>query len=246
MKPTGNTVLITGGGTGIGLAVAKLLADKGNHVIVCGRRQEKLDEAKQATPELETHQCDVSEAEAREHLFETIRSNGHSVNVLINNAAIMRHYDLEDPESLDLDTIKRDIETNLLSVIALSTMFLPSLREQDGATIVNVSSPGGVVPVTGVPIYCATKAALHSYTMSLRYSLGDSVKVIEVYPPSVDTEMMSSVKLPTITCEDFAKRLLPRLEKGQEEIWVGEANVLKVLARLSVKRTLPFINRAVG
>ncbi len=178
------------------------------------------------------------------NLAEAVRADGHRVNLLVNNAASMQRYDLDESESLDLGAIRRDIETNLFAPIDLVNLLLPSLREEPGATIVNVSTPGGVVPVAGVPFYCASKAALHSYTQSLRYRLAGKVRVVEVYPPTVETEMTADVKLKKISVEEFTELLMARLEAGAEEIWIGESRILRLLARLAPSATFRLVNRA--
>jgi len=171
MKLSGNTILITGGGTGLGFAMARSFLGLGNEVFICGRRQEKLDEARRAAPGLRTLRCDVSEPDDRKRLLDAIRCEGYQVNVLVNNAASLHLYDLTRRSDLDLEAIRRDLMINVMAPIALVNLFLPELRKQPGATIINVSSPGGVVPISKVPIYCASKAALNSYTKSLREQL---------------------------------------------------------------------------
>jgi uncharacterized oxidoreductase len=244
MKLTGNTILITGGGTGLGLAMARSFLEQGNQVLVCGRRLEKLEEARRSLPSLQTYRCDVSNAGERKHLLDTVRSDGYQVNVLVNNAAVMRIYDLANAQKLDTETVLMDLQTNLAAPIEMVNLFLDRLRERPGATIINISSPGGLVPVARVPIYCASKAALHSYTLSLRHQLRGSVRVIEVYPPSVDTPMMEKVSLRTVSVEQFSRALMSRLAKGDEEIWLGESRYLPLMNRLAPGRTFQIVNRA--
>ena len=243
MKLTGNTLLITGGATGIGLGLARAFAARGNRVVICGRRREKLDQAREAVPELRTYRCDVSDADERRVLVRSIENDGLRPNVLINNAACMRPYDLAEPGELDTGALGRDIQINFAAPVEMIQLLLPVLQEQDGATIINVSSPGGVVPVAKVPIYCASKAALHSYTLSLRHQLADRIEVIEVYPPSVDTEMMNGVQLDKISVEEYTDGLLPRLAKGETEIWTGDARYLPLMSRLAPRKTFELVNR---
>jgi uncharacterized oxidoreductase len=244
MKLTDNTLLITGGGTGIGLGLAEAFLARDNRVLVCGRRQEKLDQARDALPGLQTYRCDVSDAAERGRLFQAIEADGLRPNVLVNNAACMRRYDLGEPESLDIEALRQDIQTNLAAPIEMVQLFLPVLRQQAGATVINVSSPGGLVPVAEVPIYCASKAALHSFTLSLRHQLAGCVEVIEVYPPSVDTEMMNGVQLDMISLEDFTRDLMRRLAKGDREIWIGQARYLPFMHRLAPGKTFRLVNRS--
>ena len=244
MKLDDNTVLITGGGTGIGLAMAKAFLERGNRVIICGRRREKLDEACDAAPGLTAYACDVSDEAGRRQLFESIRGDGLTVNVLINNAANMRVFDLTDPAKLDLDEAWADIRTNFFAPVALINLFLPTLRRQPNATIINVSSPGGVVPVTRVPFYCASKAALDSYTASLRHQLGEEIKVIELYPPSVDTAMMGPVEIRKISVDAFIGETMKRLARGADETWIGEGRYIPFLKRIAPKWTFGLVNRS--
>jgi len=244
MKLTGNTLLITGGGTGIGLGLAEAFLARDNRVLVCGRRQDKLDQARDALPGLQTYRCDVSDVTERERLFQAIEADGHRPNVLVNNAACMRRYDLGEPDSLDIEALRQDLQTNLAAPIEMVQLFLPVLRERTDATVINVSSPGGLVPVAEVPIYCASKAALHSFTLSLRHQLAGRVEVIEVYPPSVDTEMMTGVQLDMISLEDFTRELMPRLAKGNREIWIGDARYLPFMHRLAPGKTYRLVNRS--
>jgi uncharacterized oxidoreductase len=243
MKLSGNTILITGGSAGIGLGMARWFWKAGNRVLICGRQQQRLEATAAAHPGLQTYRCDLSDPEERRRLVEAVRGDGHRVNLLVNNAASMQRYDLDESESLDLEAVRRDIETNLLAPIDLVNLLLPSLREEPGATIVNVSTPGGVVPVAGVPFYCASKAALHSYTQSLRYRLAGKVRVVEVYPPTVETEMAADVKLKKISVEQFTELLMARLEADADEIWIGESRILRLLARLAPSRTFRLVNR---
>jgi uncharacterized oxidoreductase len=246
VKLTGNTILITGGGTGIGLGLAAAFAERGNEVIICGRRQEKLDEACRRVPGLRAHRCDVGDAADRQRLFDAIAADGLAIDVLINNAACMRPYDFTQPDALDGEGLHRDIRANLLAPIEMIRLFLPMLRERGRGTIINVSSPGGVVPVARYPIYCASKAAMINFTRSLRHQLGEEVKVITLYPPSVDTAMMAGVGLPTISVEECNDEVMKRLARGRDEIWIGEARYVPVLSRLMPKRIFDIVNKAAG
>ncbi|MBW2422424.1 MAG: SDR family NAD(P)-dependent oxidoreductase [Deltaproteobacteria bacterium] len=233
MKLTGNSILVTGGGTGIGRVMAAGFLERGNRVAICGRREEMLQEARQAHPTLETYVCDVSDAEARQLLHDRLARDGFVPNVIINNAAVMRTYDLADSQALDLDQIEHDLRINFLAPVALNTLFLPLLQRQANAVIMNVSSPGGLVPIANVPIYCAAKAALHSYCESLRAQLAGSVEVIEMVPPSVETAMMDQVDIHKISAAEFADELFRRLAKGGDEIWVGEGRYIKWIHRVA-------------
>lgn len=188
MKPTGNTILITGGTSGIGLAAAQALQAQGNTVIIAGRRQALLDQAAAATPGLQTLALDVSNIAALPTFAADLIARFPALNVLINNAGIMVAEDvLATPDG----TAAATITTNLLAPIALTAALLPHLRAQPTATVVNVTSGLAFVPLASTPTYSATKAALHSYTQSLRHQLrGTSVEVLEWAPPAVQTDLM--------------------------------------------------------
>jgi len=189
MKIEGNTVLITGGGTGIGFALADALVKAGNEVIICGRRESVLKEAKQKLPQLHIKVCDVSVERQRKALVSWISSNFKNFNMLINNAGIQRMIDFTSGES-NRNTDEDEIDINLKAPIRLCELFVPLLMKQKQAAIVNVSSGLGFCPIAVMPVYCATKAAMHSFTVSVRHQLRKtSVKVFEIIPPIVDTDL---------------------------------------------------------
>lgn len=244
MKLTGNTILITGGGTGIGLGLARAFAERGNEVVICGRRQEKLDEACRQVPGLRAHRCDVSEGADRQRLLDAIAADGLAINVLINNAACMRPYDFSEPEKLDIEAVQQDITANFVAPMEMIRLFLPMLRTRERPTIINVSSPGGVVPIAHFPIYCASKAAMISFSHSLRRQLAETAEVITLYPPSVDTAMMKGVDLRTVSVEKCTLEIMKRLAKGRDEVWIGEARYLPILSRLMPRRIIDIVNKA--
>src|SRR5438132_9150364 len=190
MKMTDNTILITGGGSGIGRALAEAFHKLDNQVIIAGRGQKTLNETIAANPGMKSVTLDVSDPKSIQSFAEKIRKDYPSLNVLINMAGIMRPEDLlEKPD--DLSTAESTVATNLLGPIRLTTALLPSLRKQPHGTIMNVSSGLAFVPFATTPTYCATKAAIHSYTQSLRYQLKTTnVEVIELIPPYVQTTLM--------------------------------------------------------
>jgi uncharacterized oxidoreductase len=165
MKTKGNTVLITGGASGIGLALAQEFVSAGNTVIVCGRTEARLQEAKRIVPQLHVKRCDVSKAKERTDLFDFIGSNHDSLNILVNNAGIQRMIDLTHGVSPLLEG-DDEIEINLRAPIHLSSLFVPLLSRHEEAAIINVSSGLAFVPLAVAPIYCATKAAtfIHSFS----------------------------------------------------------------------------------
>ncbi|MEY2486908.1 MAG: putative oxidoreductase [Verrucomicrobiota bacterium] len=190
MKTTDNTIIITGGGSGIGRGLAEAFLHLGNQVIIAGRGQKTLDETTAANPGMKSVTLDVSDPKSIASFTAQLTKDFPSLNVLINNAGIMQPENLlENPG--DVSNAEKTITTNLLGPIRLTAALLPSFRKQPRATIMNVSSGLAFVPFAMAPTYCATKAALHSYTQSLRYQLkSTNIDVIELIPPYVQTTLM--------------------------------------------------------
>lgn len=189
MKISGNTVLITGGGSGIGLALAEKLLERKNKVIICGRRKGPLKAAQTRMRAIHFRVCDISKARSRQTLVDWVLSEFKQLNVLVNNAGIQRQVDLLKG-TRDLPQADDEIATNLIAPIHLSAQLLPHLKRKKSAAIINISSGLAFTPIAGVPVYCATKAALHSWSLSLRHQLRHtSVRIFEVAPPMVATEL---------------------------------------------------------
>jgi uncharacterized oxidoreductase len=190
MKTTDNTILITGGGSGIGRGLAEAFHRLGNQVIIAARGQKSLDETTAANPGMKSVTLDVSDPKSIQSFAAQVTKDFPSLNVFINMAGIMQPENLlEKPD--DLPTAEKTITTNLLGPIRLTAALLPSLWKQPRATIMTVSSGLAFVPFAMTPTYCATKAAIHSYTQSLRYQLkATNVDVIELIPPYVQTTLM--------------------------------------------------------
>ncbi len=194
MKKGGNTVLITGGTTGIGLELARAFIEAGSEVIACARTEENLNQAKDQLPKLHVKKCDVSKEAEREALYEWTISNFKNLNILVNNAGIQRMIDFKKGLVDLLEHKMRDgadeIEINLSAPIYLTALFTPYLMKQKEAAIINVSSGLAFYPKRELPVYCATKAGLHLFSQVLRLQLeGTSVKVFEVIPTIVDTNL---------------------------------------------------------
>lgn len=220
-----SSILITGGGSGIGLAFAKRLSAIGHEVIVVGRRLEQLAKAKEDCPELHTLQGDVGSEEGRVTLAATINAEFPQVNVLINNAGIQNRLPpFTDPEQLNLwHRHKQEIEINFEAPIHLTTLLLPQLLTHDIGMVANVSSGLAFVPMSIMPTYCATKAALHSYTLSLREQLkSSSVKVIEIIPPAVNTDL-GGAGLHSFgeNLDEFADHIMASVFENDECVEVG-------------------------
>lgn len=192
MNVKDNTILITGGASGIGRGLAEAFHNLGNLVIISGRRQEALDEVTAANPGMQSLRLDIADPADVTDFAEKITAFYPKLNVLINNAGIMQSEDLATaPDYLDI--AENTIATNLLGPIRLTAALLPHLQAQRHAAVLTVSSGLAFVPMAATPTYCATKAAIHSYSMALRHQLRDtSVQVIEIVPPYVQTELQGA------------------------------------------------------
>lgn len=234
MKVSGNTILVTGGSNGIGLALAKKFVELGNEVIITGRRQDKLDAAKQELPKLHVIRSDGGDKNDVAALAREMHEKFPKLNVLVNNAGVMIYRNLSAPA--DLDELTSEIDVNLSGPIRLTSALIDLLRANQG-TIINVSSGLAFVPLQAAPIYCATKAAMHSYTITLRQQLADhGVEVIELMPPTVKTDLApmpedKSVKV--ITTDELVDATMKALGKGATEIRPGQANSLRFMSRFA-------------
>jgi uncharacterized oxidoreductase len=196
MKLTDNTILITGGGSGIGRGLAESFHGLRNHVIIAGRRRQVLDQTTKANPGMKSVVLDIENPESIRAVAAQMAREYPGLNVVINNAGIMREEDLPtQPDNLaDAEAIVR---TNLLGPIRLTAALLGQLQRQAHSAIVNVSSGLAFVPLAVTPTYCATKAAIHSYTQSLRYQLmGTATEVVELIPPYVATDLLNGASDP--------------------------------------------------
>jgi uncharacterized oxidoreductase len=189
MKTTGNTILITGGGSGIGRGLAEAFHKLGNKVIIAGRRRQVLDETTAANPGMAAAVLNIEDAASIRSFAQKLATDFPALNVVIHNAGIMRPEDLlNKPDAADAEAI---VTTNLLGPIRLTAALLPQLQKQPHATIMTVSSGLAFVPLALTPTYCATKAAIHSWSESLRYQLkSTNIEVVELAPPYVQTELM--------------------------------------------------------
>ncbi len=249
MKINGNTILITGGATGIGFELAQAFIKEGNDVIICGRRENKLKDAKSKLLQIHTRVCDLSKQKEREALYNWVKSEFKDINILVNNAGIQRMVDFKKGIS-ELSAGEDEIDINLKAPIHLSAYFIPDLLKQKESAIINVSSGLGFVPIAFMPVYCATKAAIHSFSLSLRHQLRDtSIKVFEVIPPTVDTELDKGARdrrgqkdkgIPPV---EVARATLKGLEKNEYEIAIGTAQNLLMGARNNPEQIFQMINQ---
>jgi uncharacterized oxidoreductase len=221
MDLSANTILITGGASGIGLALAERFLQVGSRVIVCGRREEKLREAQARCPGLAIRVCDVAEEGERVALARWAATEFPRLNVLVNNAGVQRRMQLSTPE--EWRETRREIAINLEAPIHLTRLFIPHLLTQERPAIVNITSGLAFSPLAGVPVYCATKAALRSFTLSLRHQLAQTpIRVVEVMPPAVNTDL-GGPGLHTfgVPVAEFAEHVMVRLREGTLEIPFG-------------------------
>jgi len=226
MKLSGNTILITGGNAGIGLAFAERFIQAGNKVIVCGRREEALQNAKQKFPSLITRVSNLDSESERTALFDWVTANYPEVNVLVNNAGIQQRFNvLKADAKNNWSYFNKEITTNIEAPFHLAMLFAPFFAAKEEAAIINVTSGLAFTPFAIAPIYSATKAALHSFTVSLRHQLSaTSVEVIEVAPPAVNTDLGGAgLHTQGEPLDAFADGIFKGLEEGKQEIGYGSS-----------------------
>lgn len=236
MRLSGNTVLITGGTSGIGLELATQLAALHNIVIVTGRNQAKLDAVRKQLPAVHAIQSDAADPAAISGLYDRIAGRFPNLNMLINNAGIMRKINLHTVKP-DLRDLTREIKINLDGPIRMTVQFLPLLKAQETAAVVNVSSGLAFLPLAISPVYCAAKAAIHSFTQSLRLQLKHTnVTVFELAPPITETSLFqgdmsrSDVNVKPMKVEVLVRRALDGIKHDRLEIRPGLANMLKIMS----------------
>jgi uncharacterized oxidoreductase len=223
MQPSNNKILITGGATGIGLGLAERFLAGNNTVIICGRRESALNEAKEKFPGLITRKCDLSDEAGRTELYEWISGSHPDLNVLVNNAGIQNWMNVSDDEFYSKAVT--EIGTNVIAPLHLTTLFtgLPSLK-----TIINVTSGLAFVPLAKVPVYCATKAFFHSFTLSLRYMLKPrGIEVIEMIPPALNTDLGGKgLHDGQPAVPDFVDAVFTQLREGKTELTFGFSDAM--------------------
>ncbi len=243
MKASGNTVLITGGASGIGLALARLLIEAGNEVVVCGRSRAKLDAACTALPGLVAIRADVADAASRQALTDEVAARFPRLNVLVNNAGLLHVSDLTKPAHVQ--ELEAEVATNLIAPVALASLLLPVLQRQPTAAIVNVTTGYVFLPSARTAPYSATKSALHAMTRALRFQLrSTSVRVVEVMPPAVDTAMASHYAGSKATPAFVAGKIFEGLVRNRDEIVVGVSRMAWFLARAAPGVGFTVMNRA--
>ena len=232
MQLSGNTVLVTGGSNGIGLALAERFLAKGNRVLICGRREEKLKEAQLRHPELVTRVCDLTQAEERVSLVAWLEATFPDLNILINNAGIQNRVNILTSER-SWEDLQQEIGTNLEAPLHLSFLLAKRLAQKTPASIINVSSGLAFVSMAAAPIYCATKAALHSFSISMRVQLASvGIDVVEVAPPMVQTDLCApGIHAAGTPVDAFADAVMLGLAEGKQEIGYGYSLPLLSMSR---------------
>jgi len=227
MKMTGNTIFITGGGSGIGRGLAEAFHKRGNQVIISGRRKKNLAETVKANPGMESIELDVQDLASIAAVAKELTENFSKLNVLINNAGVMQIDDVSGP--LDDAVAVATITTNLLGPIRLTAALVGHLKQQKTSAIINISSVLGFVPFAMSAVYSSTKAAMHSYSLSLRHKLRhSSVEVIEIAPPWVQTDLLNSNNEPrAMPLADFIRETMVILDSETKEIVVERAQQLR-------------------
>jgi len=249
MKQSNQIVLITGGASGIGLALAKKFLENDNTVIITGRNLSKLEKVKQDNPKIHFYQSDVTDDAEVRMLADDIQQKFDGLDILINNAGIMNMVDTGN-ESNDLQKQMQEIEINYNSPIRVLHYFLPLLKKSKNAVLVNVSSGLAYVPFAQAPVYSGTKSALHFWTLGIRPQLKPyGIKVIELLPPVVDTPLAHGAdiaeddNLKPMPPEKLANLFWKGYSKGAEEITPGISSALKIMSRLAPKFIFKQLNK---
>lgn len=239
MNISNNTIFITGGAAGIGLGLAKDLLQLGNQVIIGGRNAEKLAEAKVRFPKMETILCDVANDASLLECAELLNTKYPALNIFINNAGIMNSFDYSKG-NFSNQNIDSEVFTNLIAPMKLSRLLLPILSQNKNSAIMNVTSGLAYLPMPSVPIYSATKAALHSFSISLRVQLKSlGIEVFEIIPPVVDTNMSQKLtgegkvaKGKKMSVEKCVEAIIKGLKRNRYEIRIGDNKLLYWVSRL--------------
>ncbi len=250
MELKNSTVLITGGTSGIGFEFVKQLSTQGvAKIIITGRNIAKLDEVKKQFPQIQYFQSDVSKPKDIEQLFQQVTQQFPELNIIINNAGIMRNMNLQDT-SMDLENITREIDINLSGTIRMVHQFLPYLKTKQSAAIINISSGLAFIPFPASPVYSAAKSGVHAYTRVLRLQLKNtSVKVFELAPPGTETPLMNDFEgmvdeNQNMKVDKMVSIAIDGIKKDKLEIRPGLSNVLKLMSRVAPNFVLNFLNKS--
>lgn len=235
MRTAGHTVLITGGASGIGLALTERFVSEGNKVIIVGREQKKLDAVKAKYPNIVAYICDLRSEVETDALAAMIKEAHSDLSVLVNNAGMQYVESFLDPRDEKIsERISEEIGLNLTTPIRLTTKLLPLLALREEAAIVNVSSGLAISPKKSAPVYCATKAGIHIFTKALRYQLEPTkIQVFEIIPPLVDTEMTKGRgSMRKLSPKELAEQFWHAYRRDRLEVPIGKVKLLKIVKRL--------------
>ncbi len=242
-----NTILITGGASGIGYEFAKQLCNT-NTIIIVGRNKEKLVKVKKELKNIHIFECDVSNSKDIKALYEIISYEFPNLNILINNAGLMNKLNLQD--DLSYEELTKEMNINFNGSVYMTTQFLSLLKKQKTSSIINITSALAFVPMAYSPIYCASKAALHSFTQSLRIQLKETnIKVFEIAPSVTKTQMIDSFSekeqknMKIMTTKTLVNKSIKEINKGTQNIGVGETNALKMINRISPSFAIKMLNK---
>jgi uncharacterized oxidoreductase len=245
MKMNGNTILITGGGSGVGLALAKALFHLNNQVIITGRDEVKLIHAQRTCPGLHVRKCDIRREADAKNLAADIKAEFPGMNVLINNAGVAYVSHIRDARFYE--TTVDEMETNYLAPLRLALLFLDVLGAQPESAIINVGSPAAILPMAPLLGYSASKAALHSLSQSLREQLKDTrIRVIETWLPPVDTRMVDRFHVKKQSPDHIAVALIRELKKDRSFLPVGQVKILLWLSRFFPRLTKTLVDKLVA
>lgn len=233
MKLENNTILITGGSSGIGLALVNAFYELNNKIIIAARDFEKLTDIKKHFPDIEIIKCDLSKQANIDELVVFVEQRYPNLNMLFNNAAIQYNYQFLAEQNI-VNKVEYEVSVNLTSTIKLCGLLLPTLIKNDNAAIINVSSGLAICPKKSAPVYCATKAAIHNFTKAFRYQMeGTSVKVFEILPPIVETPMTEGRGKNKITPEQLVEEFMSDFKNDKVESYIGKTKLLKFISRIS-------------
>ncbi|NLT52209.1 MAG: SDR family NAD(P)-dependent oxidoreductase [Ignavibacteria bacterium] len=243
MKLIGNTVLITGGSTGIGFEIARQLVNLNNKVIICSRSIEKLEAAKRMIPSLHIFKCDISDKSECEKLFNWINNSFSECNILINNAAIVHKTNFQSDEQI-ISKAELEMQTNYFGPLRLTKLFLPFFEKKENASIIYITTGLVYAPKAVYPVYCSTKAALHSFIQTLRLQLKSAnIKITEVLMPAVNT-LFHDGNPPriAISASKAVQEMIAGLIKDKMEIKVAGTKIIYLLSRVAPSFAFKKIN----
>jgi uncharacterized oxidoreductase len=249
MNLKNSTILITGGSSGIGLELVKQIGEFNQKIIITGRNSKSLAEVKKMYPFVETFVSDVSNTSQIESLAKEIVSKHPDLNVIVNNAGIMRNLNMKS-NKLSIDNITDELDTNLVGAIKMIHTFLPHLLSKSDAGIVNITSSLAFVPYSAAPVYSASKAGLHAFTKALRLQLlNTNISVIEVAPPSTETPLQNEFRSiidakMNMSVEKMVSQTLKGIMAGKTEIKPGMSKIIKLMSRIAPHFIINYLHKS--